>query len=82
MTVPGQYWHLRRGRGHDLDQDPLRKEVLVHRKNSRSPRHELFRENSRTSPSKLTANGGESDLINRLTAPTSSSAAKIKIAKS
>ena len=56
----------------------MRKEVLVHRKNSRSPRHELFRENSPTSPSKLTANGGESDLINRLTAPTSSSAAKSK----
>lgn len=35
-----------------------------------------FVEIAPTSPSKLTANGGESDLINRLTAPTSSSAAK------
>lgn len=67
-----------RSRSRSRSRSPLRKEVLVHRKNSRSPRHELFRGNSPTSPSKLTANGGESDLINRLTAPTSSSAAKSK----
>lgn len=65
-------------RSRSRSRSPLRKEVLLHRKNSRSPTRELFHGNSPRSPAKLTANGGETDLINRLTAPTSSSAAKTK----